>query len=126
MFNNKRVSYARIIKNIIQTSKDKRMTLQEIYSAVISKYPEVCRKKGWRNSIRHNLSIKHSLFYKIPRDGKGNYWAVKTDDHDFCLEEIKVTEIMNDSKEILFTGNLDSIDEEFDYKFTNYGFRFNK
>lgn len=123
MFKKNGLSYAKIIKNIILTSKEKKLTLQSIYDKIVHKYPQICKKRGWQNSIRHNLSL-NSSFYKIPRQGKGNYWAVKNKKNDF-VEEIAVSEIDSEFKEILFTGNLTCMDEEFDIRGTNHYFKFN-
>ncbi|KAJ3123661.1 Forkhead box protein J2 [Nowakowskiella sp. JEL0407] len=73
-------SYATIITYAIATNAYKRMTLSEIYNWVLEKYPYYrTAGNGWKNSIRHNLSLNKS-FIRIPRPvnqpGKGSYWTL--------------------------------------------------
>jgi hypothetical protein len=67
----------------IHSSERKMLTLQEIYAAIQRRFKwyEDHRedKKGWKGSIRHNLSL-NKIFRQVPRPitepGQGKYWEL--------------------------------------------------
>ncbi|KAF8321066.1 fork head domain-containing protein, partial [Cantharellus anzutake] len=77
-------SYAALIGQAILASKQQKLSLNQIYQYISMAYPYYKKDApGWRNSIRHNLSLNGS-FYKTERStfkrGKGSLWAIKEED----------------------------------------------
>ncbi|KAG7171930.1 forkhead box protein J2-like [Homarus americanus] len=71
-------SYIGLIAMAILSSPDKKLILSDIYQYILDHYPYFrSRGTGWRNSIRHNLSL-NDCFMKSGRsaNGKGHYWAI--------------------------------------------------
>ncbi|GFU19252.1 forkhead box protein F1 [Nephila pilipes] len=73
-------SYIALIVMAIQSSPTMKLTLNEIYEYLQSKFSFFRGEyKGWKNSVRHNLSL-NDCFIKLPkgvgRPGKGHYWTV--------------------------------------------------
>ena len=71
-------SYTSIIAQAILSSKEKKLSLGNIYDYIVQKFPEFQMKgQGWRNCVRHNLSLSE-CFIKAGRaqNGRGNYWCI--------------------------------------------------
>lgn len=71
-------SYIGLIAMAILSSPDTKLVLSDIYQHILDHYPYFrTRGPGWRNSIRHNLSL-NDCFIKAGRsaNGKGHYWAI--------------------------------------------------
>ncbi|XP_023952502.2 forkhead box protein C1 [Bicyclus anynana] len=71
-------SYIGLIAMAILNSPDCKLVLSDIYQHILDNYPYFrSRGPGWRNSIRHNLSL-NDCFVKAGRsaNGKGHYWAI--------------------------------------------------
>lgn len=71
-------SYIGLIAEAILSSPEKKLVLSDIYSYILTRYPYFRTKgSGWRNSIRHNLSL-NDCFVKAGRspNGKGHFWTI--------------------------------------------------
>lgn len=71
-------SYIGLIGMCILSSPEKRMVLNDVYQFILDNYPYYRnRGSGWRNSVRHNLSL-NECFQKAGRaaNGKGHYWTI--------------------------------------------------
>ncbi|KAJ7325508.1 hypothetical protein DFH08DRAFT_886770 [Mycena albidolilacea] len=71
-----------LIKLAIHGSAERRLTLQGICDALVSRFTWFnahSQDDAWKNSVRHNLSL-NKVFHKIPRDvtqvGKGCFWEL--------------------------------------------------
>uniref|UniRef100_A0A3Q3GVF5 Forkhead box protein M1 n=1 Tax=Labrus bergylta TaxID=56723 RepID=A0A3Q3GVF5_9LABR len=72
-------SYMAMIQFAINSRKTRRMTLKEIYMWIQDHFPyfrEVA-KPGWKNSIRHNLSLHDMFLRETSPDGKVSYWTIR-------------------------------------------------
>ncbi|RNA43382.1 forkhead domain-containing, partial [Brachionus plicatilis] len=71
-------SYIGLIALAILSAPDKKLVLSDIYQWILDNYSYFhSRGSGWRNSIRHNLSL-NDCFMKSGRssNGKGHYWTI--------------------------------------------------
>ena len=62
----------------ILSSPDKQLVLSDIYQWIVTNHLYFrSRGNGWKNSIRHNLSL-NDCFIKSDRcpNGKGHYWTI--------------------------------------------------
>lgn len=80
------MSYADLITQAIMSSAEKRLTLSQVYEWMVQNVPYFRDKgdsnssAGWKNSIRHNLSL-HSRFMRIQNEGAGksSWWVINPD-----------------------------------------------
>ncbi|KAK7029235.1 hypothetical protein R3P38DRAFT_2908050 [Favolaschia claudopus] len=70
-----------LIQLAIYSSTPKKLTLQEICTALRSRFPYFVTRTAMPRSVRHLLSLM-TIFQKIPRlkgqRGKGSYWTLNT------------------------------------------------
>ncbi|XP_076289941.1 forkhead box, sub-group O [Lasioglossum baleicum] len=79
-------SYADLITQAITSAPDERLTLSQIYEWMMQNIPYFREKgesnssAGWKNSIRHNLSL-HSRFMRVQNEGTGksSWWMINRD-----------------------------------------------
>ncbi|XP_038667977.1 forkhead box protein D4-like 3 [Scyliorhinus canicula] len=72
------MSYIALIAKAILAAPNNKLNLGSIYKYIEETFPYYRgRGQGWRNSVRHNLSL-NECFIKAGRceDGKGNYWSI--------------------------------------------------
>lgn len=71
-------SYMALIQFAINSTPSKRMTLKEIYTWIEDHFPyfKHVAKPGWKNSIRHNLSLHDMFVRESPSNNKISYWTI--------------------------------------------------
>lgn len=80
------LSYADLITQAITSAPEKRLTLSQIYEWMVQNVPYFKDKgdsnssAGWKNSIRHNLSL-HNRFMRVQNEGTGksSWWMINPD-----------------------------------------------
>ncbi|XP_064810748.1 forkhead box protein N2-like [Oncorhynchus masou masou] len=87
-------SFSSLIFMAIEDSPDKRLPVKGIYEWIVNSFPYYrAAPGGWRNSVRHNLSLSKS-FRRIHRDksqfvGKGSLWCVCPEYRHALLEVLR-------------------------------------
>ena len=114
-------SYIGLIGKAILSSPQQKLVLGDIYSYILTNYPYFRNKgPGWRNSIRHNLSL-NDCFVKMGRspNGKGHFWAINPINYDdFCRGEFKRKRTPRKHRELSTKGKCFTKTNEYDSKFT--------
>ncbi|KAM9849842.1 uncharacterized protein ACBR49_007129 [Aulostomus maculatus] len=89
-------SFSSLIFMAIEDSKNKQLPVKDIYGWIVNNFPYYrTAAGGWRNSVRHNLSLSKS-FRRIQRDktqkvGKGSLWCVCPEYRSALLEVLRKT-----------------------------------
>lgn len=72
-------SFSSLIFMAIEDSPEKALPVKEIYAWIVMRFPYFqTAPTGWKNSVRHNLSLSKSFqkVEKAPNMGKGSLWRV--------------------------------------------------
>ncbi|XP_039725077.1 forkhead box protein M1 isoform X5 [Pteropus medius] len=71
-------SYMAMIQFAINSTERKRMTLKDIYTWIEDHFPyfKHMAKPGWKNSIRHNLSLHDMFVRETSANGKVSFWTI--------------------------------------------------
>ncbi|XP_061690169.1 forkhead box protein N2 [Syngnathoides biaculeatus] len=89
-------SFSSLIFMAIEESADKRLPVKDIYGWIVDKFPYYrMASAGWRNSVRHNLSLSKS-FCRMERNksqsaGKGSLWCVNPAHRASLVEVLRKT-----------------------------------
>uniref|UniRef100_A0A915L5S6 Fork-head domain-containing protein n=1 Tax=Romanomermis culicivorax TaxID=13658 RepID=A0A915L5S6_ROMCU len=77
-----KTTYAEWITKAIQSSPSKSLALAEINDWMANNVPGLKSLKflhssqGWKNAVRHTLSVNRSRFEKVPREGRPSLWTL--------------------------------------------------
>ncbi|XP_033909672.3 forkhead box protein M1-like isoform X1 [Acipenser ruthenus] len=73
-------SYSELIKLAINSIPEKQLPLQQIYAWVEEHFPyyKYDANPGWKNSIRHSLSMQDIFVRQTDRNSRTAYWTIKS------------------------------------------------
>ncbi|CAH1793025.1 unnamed protein product [Owenia fusiformis] len=89
-------SFSCLIFMAIEDSPQKRLPVKEIYAWILNHFPYFQNAPtGWRNSVRHNLSL-NKCFRKVDKErgqsiGKGSLWCIDPDYRPNLLQALRKT-----------------------------------
>ncbi|XP_077355915.1 forkhead box protein M1 isoform X4 [Festucalex cinctus] len=72
-------SYMTMLQFAINSSKDGHMTLKQIYEWLQHHFDFFRdeKRRGWKNSVRHNLSMHKMFLRKMTSDRKVSFWTIR-------------------------------------------------
>ncbi|XP_029985126.1 forkhead box protein M1-like [Sphaeramia orbicularis] len=78
-------SYMAMIQFAINSRRNRRMVLKDIYTWIEDHFPYFrdVAKKGWKNSVRHNLSLHDMFVRETSPDGKVSFWTIRPEVNRF-------------------------------------------
>lgn len=87
-------SFPCLIGLALQSNKSGRMSVSQIYDFIMTHFPYFrTAKSGWKNSVRHNLSL-NKFFCKLERRddeaGKGSMWGIVPENREQLARDIAV------------------------------------
>ncbi|XP_038607619.1 forkhead box protein N2 isoform X2 [Tachyglossus aculeatus] len=88
------LSFSLLIYMAIENSAGKCLPVKEIYSWIVARFPYFgTAPAGWKNSVRHNLSL-NKCFRKVERsrgkvNGKGSLWCVDPEYKPNLIQALK-------------------------------------
>ncbi|KAJ8255051.1 hypothetical protein GJAV_G00200400 [Gymnothorax javanicus] len=104
-------SFSSLIFMAIEDSQDKRLPVKGIYDWIVKSFPYYrAAPGGWRNSVRHNLSLNKS-FRRMHREkgqcsGKGSLWYVCPEYKPALLEVLRKSHYCHKTNNNLFNKPL--------------------
>ncbi|XP_062339123.1 forkhead box protein M1 isoform X2 [Osmerus eperlanus] len=106
-------SYMAMIQFAINSKRNRRMTLKEIYTWIEDHFPffRFVAKPGWKNSIRHNLSLHDMFIRETTQDGKVSYWTIRPEANR-CLTLDQVYKPDGDSAASLSSQAMQVFDQQ--------------
>ncbi|KAL5275396.1 FOXN3 family protein [Megaselia abdita] len=84
-------SFSSLIFMAIEDSPEKALPVKEIYAWIVTHFPFFkTAPSGWKNSVRHNLSLNKSFvkIEKAPNMGKGSLWRVEPSQRSNQLQSL--------------------------------------
>ncbi|XP_066556962.1 forkhead box protein M1 [Amia ocellicauda] len=84
-------SYSELIKLALNSAPGKRLALPQIYAWVQDHFPyyKYCANPGWKNSIRHSLSIRDIFVRETENSGRTSFWTMKANTEPDILPSLK-------------------------------------
>ncbi|XP_069759757.1 forkhead box protein M1 isoform X2 [Narcine bancroftii] len=96
-------SYMAMIQFAINSTQSRRMTLKEIYTWIENHFPyfKHVAKPGWKNSIRHNLSLHDMFIRQTSHNGKISHWTIRAEANRFLtLDQVVKQQKRSNSTEV--------------------------
>uniref|UniRef100_A0A670JWF7 Forkhead box protein M1 n=1 Tax=Podarcis muralis TaxID=64176 RepID=A0A670JWF7_PODMU len=96
-------SYMAMIQFAINSTEKKRMMLKDIYTWIEDHFPyfKHVAKPGWKNSIRHNLSLHDMFVRETSANGKISFWTIHPEANRYLtLDQVFKVSTFHAEKEI--------------------------
>uniref|UniRef100_A0A1A9WFX5 Fork-head domain-containing protein n=1 Tax=Glossina brevipalpis TaxID=37001 RepID=A0A1A9WFX5_9MUSC len=100
-------SFSSLIFMAIEGSQEKALPVKEIYAWIVQHFPYFkTAPTGWKNSVRHNLSLNKSFVKveKAPNMGKGSLWRVEQQQRQNLIQALNRSPFFQNSATVEKVG----------------------